>query len=223
MTARLELFYAIGLPGSGWFIAPGPVGRPLRDALAERVSPYYRHQSTARVALAEKRREYEAETADERAARREVIAEAERAHRARNRCDQVAPEQGLPSESREREAEAQALAEREPYLCTVAIRMPADDGLSSLRPEDVTEWLNEQGARMIEWHNEDLLGAGERERARAEEAQAIERRDAARRLLEYGAEVLRLSQALAGLPDSKRGRLEVISQELGLAASEVGS
>ena len=43
-----------------------------------------------------------------------------------------------------------------PYLCSVLIEMPADDG-HNLRPEDVTAWLQDNGAHMWEWHDEDLI------------------------------------------------------------------
>lgn len=181
---RLALFHAATIPAprpragsgvveskrGGWFIAPGPAGRPLLEALAERVSTFYADDAAAERALRAKQADYDAA------------------------------------------GEAAASAPR-PYLCTVALRMPADDG-DSLRPEEVTEWLSEHGATVLEWHDEDLIGAAEREEDRAE------RRALAHRLVELGAEAHRLAGSLAGSPET-RGRIEVAGQELGLAAHEL--
>jgi hypothetical protein len=45
----------------------------------------------------------------------------------------------------------------QPYVCTVLVRMPADDGHNT-RPEDVTALLDEHDVDVISWHYEDLIG-----------------------------------------------------------------
>jgi hypothetical protein len=48
-------------------------------------------------------------------------------------------------------------ARLQPYVCTVLVRMPADDGHNT-RPEDVTALLDEHDVDVISWHYEDLIG-----------------------------------------------------------------
>lgn len=49
----------------------------------------------------------------------------------------------------------------QPYACTVVLMMPPDDGQNT-RPEDVVAHLNEMDVEMVEWHDEDMIGAVER-------------------------------------------------------------
>ena len=51
--------------------------------------------------------------------------------------------------------------EPQPYRCTVLIEMPPDDG-HNLRPEDVSRWLGENGAQLIDWHDQDLISPEDR-------------------------------------------------------------
>lgn len=44
----------------------------------------------------------------------------------------------------------------EPYVCTVLVRMPADDGQNT-RPEDIVEMLQARGVELIAWHDEALI------------------------------------------------------------------
>jgi hypothetical protein len=48
----------------------------------------------------------------------------------------------------------------EPYVCTVLLRMPADDG-QNVTPPEVVEWLQEQGIELLQWHDENLIGESE--------------------------------------------------------------
>lgn len=48
-----------------------------------------------------------------------------------------------------------------PYVCTIVIEMPADDG-DAIVPSDLVEWLTDHGGQLVEWHDEDMIGAVER-------------------------------------------------------------
>jgi hypothetical protein len=47
------------------------------------------------------------------------------------------------------------------YVCTVLLRMPADDG-KNITPPEVVQWLEEQGIGFIEWHDENLIADEDR-------------------------------------------------------------
>lgn len=53
-----------------------------------------------------------------------------------------------------------AATKPEPYVCTVLLKMPTDDGRNT-RPEDVTNALDDMLVEVLEWHDEDLLEHGE--------------------------------------------------------------